>query len=531
MKKIKIATLAILMLFGAVTTTHAEVKSQMPQKVLADNQEKNDIYYEVFVRSFADSNGDGIGDLNGLTKKLDYINDGNKKTQEDLGATAIWLMPIQPSPTYHKYNVSDHRTIDPEYGTMENFQRLLDEAHKRGIKIIMDLAVNHTSMDHPWFKEAQNKDSKYRNYYLWADENTDVTKTGPWGQRVWHKDAHGDYYFGMFGSNLPDLNFDNPEVVEEMNKIGQYWVGKGVDGFRLDAAKHIYQDAENMDDHVKNVKWWVEFQKAIQEVNPAAYMVGEVWDDPEIIAPYYKGMDSMFNFDLSEKIIESVMTGENHDIAVTQAEMAELYKKTSGKDTIDGVFLRNHDDTRVMTAFDGDSAKAKMASSILMTLPGNPFIYYGEEIGMRGAKPDPNIREPFQWGKQPTSEETSWMTLRDNANVPGGSVEEQTSNKYSLLSHYRKMISVRKSSKALMKGQMTPIHSNNKHILAFARTYKNERVVVIHNLSNSKEKVNLATNLKGAKVLFTTSDKKIKTNYNKDKVDIILPAGETVILK
>nr|WP_268794539.1 alpha-amylase family glycosyl hydrolase [Paenibacillus sp. DMB20] len=208
------------------------------------DEQPSDVYYEIFVRSFYDSDGDGIGDLKGVIEKLDYLNDGNSETEDDLGVTGIWLMPVNPSPSYHGYDVTDYRSIHPDYGTIEDFRTLTAEAHKRGIKVIMDLVVNHTSSEHPWFKEAaDDKNSEKRDWYVWAeDQGKEAAGSSAAGSgNPWHE-MNGTHYMGTFWSGMPDLNFDNPKVREEMKDTGKFWLEQGADGFRLDAAKHIYED-------------------------------------------------------------------------------------------------------------------------------------------------------------------------------------------------------------------------------------------------------------------------------------------------
>lgn len=352
------------------------------------------VYYELYVNSFYDSNNDGHGDLNGATQKLDYLNYGNSYTKKDLGVNALWLMPIFPSPSYHKYDTTDFYNVDPQYGTLQDFRHLASEVHKRGMKVILDIALNHTSSQHPWFKAAMtDKNSPYRDYYIWADKNTDLNEKGPWGQQVWYESypGSGDYYYAVFDKAMPDLNYDNPKVRQEVINIGKFWLNQGADGFRLDAAMHIYSGETD-----KNAAWWEEFQKALKQVKPDTYLVGEVWDRPNLIAPYLQGMDSCFNFDLAGKILDAVQSGKDNGLASFENNVLNLYNAYNPQ-AIDAPFLTNHDQERVMSVLNGDVNEAKLAASILFTMPGNPYIYYGEEIVMNGEKPDEFLREPFKW--------------------------------------------------------------------------------------------------------------------------------------
>lgn len=229
-------------------------------------------FHEMFVRAFHDSDGDGIGDLNGITEKLDYI--------RDMGFSGIWLTPIHPSPSYHGYGVTDYYAVHPDFGTMDDFERLVREAHARDIRIILDLVVNHTSSKHPWFLEAsRDPGSPKRDWYVWADEGANTAAAGAIGGRAWHP-APAGHYLGIFWDGMPDLNPDNPEVLEEMLNIARFWLDKGVDGFRLDAAKHLYEnfphEAGNPAVADKNTAWWRAFRAGLDAVKPDVYLVGEV---------------------------------------------------------------------------------------------------------------------------------------------------------------------------------------------------------------------------------------------------------------
>jgi alpha-amylase len=263
------------------------------------------VFYEVFVRSFKDSNGDGIGDFNGLIEKLDYLNDGDPATTTDLGVTGLWLMPIQPSPSYHGYDVTDYYTVNPQYGNMQDFRRLVDEAHQRGMRVTIDLVLNHTSSDNPWFVESQKLDSPYRDWYIWSQNNPGYL--GPWSQNVWYSGDNG-FYYALFWERMPDLNYRNPAVVQEMKKVANFWLGDvGVDGFRLDAAKHIVEEGKVQENTPANHAWWKEFRSAYKADNPQAMTVGEVWSSNDQAAKYVQGdeLDLVFNFDMSSAMLSA----------------------------------------------------------------------------------------------------------------------------------------------------------------------------------------------------------------------------------
>ncbi len=239
------------------------------------------VWYEIFVRSFYDSDGDGIGDFNGLTQKLDYLNDGDPSTDTDLGIGGIWLMPIHPSPSYHGYDVTDYRGINTDYGTMEDFKNFLAAAHERGIKVIIDYVMNHTSTEHPWFQASAAGDSHFRDFYRWEDSNPGYT--GPWGQQVWHQ-RNGDYYYGLFWGGMPDLNYENPAVKDSMFAISDFWIEDiGVDGFRQDAVLYIDEDGSTLKNTPETFQFWQDFTTNLKAANPDAFSVGEAWEPTETV--------------------------------------------------------------------------------------------------------------------------------------------------------------------------------------------------------------------------------------------------------
>lgn len=440
------------------------------------------ITYEIFVQSWADTDGDGIGDFNGVTQSLDYL--------EDLGVEAIWFMPIQPSPSYHKYDVTDYYAVHPDYGTMDDFRRLVDQAHKRDIRIIMDLVVNHSSNHHPWFKEASSStDNPFRDYYVWAERDSiadqiakkQITLDSD-NIRQWHPNGEDkEHYYGFFTGEMPDLNFDNPKVREEIYEIGRFWLEEiGVDGFRLDAAKHIYPDDRPEDNHA----FWKEFRMEMEKVKPDVYLVGEVWGEKEMLAPYYQGLQAVFNFDWWFAMNNLFQGRGVETFAQNHQEARQLYAQFR-PDYIDPVFLGNHDQNRILSVLEGDTARQKLALALLMTSPGAPYLYYGEEIGMLGAKPDPNIREPFLWDlKEKDSLRTTWITPRfstDDTVVP---LALQKADFNSLYHFYRYWIHLRRWQPILAKGGISPILHKHPGLLAFYRDLAGEKLEVYHNFSD-----------------------------------------------
>lgn len=522
---------------AAPETKQPDSKAPATMETAEVDEQPSDVYYEIFVRSFYDSDGDGIGDLQGVIEKLDYLNDGNPETSEDLGVTGIWLMPINPSPSYHGYDVTDYRSIHPDYGTLDDFKTLLAEADKRGIKIIMDLVVNHTSTEHAWFQQAaKDKASATRDWYIWAEDQgrTPSGASAAGSDSPWHE-INGAHYMGTFWGGMPDLNFDHPKVREEMKDIGKFWLELGVDGFRIDAAKHIYEDL--MSDKgeattAKNTAWWQEFRASMNEVNPDAYIVGEIWDNSAaVIAPYLdNAFDSGFNFSLGESIIGAAMNEKDNNLAFTLERIYGLFSQVSGGKFTDAAFLTNHDMNRVMSQLKDDENHAKMAAGILLTMPGNPFIYYGEEIGMKGAKPDEQIREPMIWSNTGSDKgQTTWEPLKHNRGDQVQGVEQQTEDTDSLLSRYRTLIRWRNDMPALNSGTIESFASGNGQVMAYIRRSQDNKALVVHNLSSEEQTVDLAA--KSGESPFQSLSKTTDDRAALDGNGLTLPPYTTVILE
>lgn len=440
------------------------------------------VFYEVFVRSFYDSNGDGIGDLKGLTQKLDYLNDGNPNTNSDLGVTGIWLMPINPSPNYHGYDITNYYGIESDYGTMADFQTFLNEAHKRGIKVIIDMVMNFTSSQHPWFVDAvSSKTSAHRDWYRFSPTNPGYN--GTWGQPVWHSSATG-YYYGVFWDQMPDLNYQNQAVKDEMLKVATYWLKDiGVDGLRCDAVKYLIEEGTILQNTTSTISFWNEFKTHIKSIKPNAMTVAEVWDDTNVVKKYTGGFDYCFEFNLADVMISSVNTGT---ISGLKSHVQNVYNTYTFLQW--GSFLSNHDITRVFTQLGTNVPKSKLASSVLLTLPGIPFIYYGEEIGMTGAKSsgDESLRTPMQWTAVAKSGFTTgnpWLAI--NSNYTANNVATEQSDDNSLYNHYKKLIKLRTQLAPLQKGKYLEVSSSNSNVYGYLREYNGKAVMVVHNFSSS----------------------------------------------
>lgn len=452
------------------------------------------VFYEIFVRSFADSDGDGVGDFRGLTAKLDYLNDGDPATDQDLGVEGIWLMPIFTSPSYHGYDTVDYESIDPEYGTLEDFETFLAEAHRRGIRVIVDLVLNHTSSQHPWFiASASSPDSPKRDWYEWSD--TDPGWTRPWGdpgEPTWHE-KNGAYYYAIFWGGMPDLNFRNPEVREEAKRLALLWLDRGVDGFRLDAARHMIASGpgEGQSGSEETHEYWRELAAAVRAHQPKALLVGENWTDAATIAPYYGSTEivergdelpASFDFPLAGAMVEAAKNGVAAPVIQALADRDALYPDG----VLDATFLTNHDMVRVATELGNDPRKLRSAAALLLTIPGTPFLYYGEELGMANgpvAEGDPAKRTPMPWNGDAGA---GFTTGKAWHGLAGGwqttNVAAETGDESSLLERYRELIRLRGQVPALEKGELTVLETGNPAVLAFTAEAAGSHVLVAHNL-------------------------------------------------
>jgi len=450
------------------------------------------VFYEVFVRSFQDSDKDGIGDLEGLVQRLDYLNDGDPKTTTDLGVDAIWLMPVFQSPSYHGYDVVDYEKIEEDYGTGEDFQRFLDEAHRRGMRVILDLVLNHTSVEHPWFIDsASSPTSKKRAWYVWSDKKLDWGQ--PWNasEPTWHE-KNGAYYYAIFWGGMPDLDYRNPEVRAEARRLAALWLGRGVDGFRLDAIRHLVEDGPGpgQSKSPETHAFLRELGASVRAAKKDAVLVGEVWSTTFDIAEYYgkSGRDELqllFDFPLSEAIAGAVNGGQSGDLVAALGMVKNAYPAAA----VDAPFLANHDQVRLATQLGGDASRLRLAAAILLTMAGTPFLYYGEEIGLANGegKEDEWKRTPMPWDGSARHGFTAGKPW--HAFAPGkATVAGESKDPRSLLARYRALIAARKASPALSRGGIEVVATPGAQgaALAFVRASGDDRVLVVHNLSGEK---------------------------------------------
>ncbi|HEX2621984.1 MAG TPA: alpha-amylase family glycosyl hydrolase [Phototrophicaceae bacterium] len=470
------------------------------------------VFYQIFVRSFYDSDGDGIGDLQGVIQKLDYLNDGDPTTTTDLGVTGIWLMPIMPSPSYHGYDVTDYYDVNPDYGTKADFSELMTEAHKRGIAVIIDLVLNHTSSQHPWFIASQNGDPKYQDYYVWSD--TDPGYKGPDNQTVWYK-KNDRYYYAVFWSEMPDLNYQNAAVTAQMYDVSHFWLqDMGVDGFRLDAVKYFVEDGRAGENTSLNHDWLQAYHAYVHSVKPDALLVGEIWDSANLVLPYTGNeMDIAFAFDLAHGMVQAASFGLPNTLAKALQPMIGQYPPGQY-----ATFLTNHDQDRFFSQLRSRIDYAKLGVYIYLTLPGVPFVYYGEEIGMEGKRTksdtDAERRSPMQWDG---SENAGFTTGTPWFPVNGGfsvfNVETEAADPTSLFNAYRNLIQIRDATPALQYGDFTPVESVSKKVFSFLRQSDGQTVLVVINMDDREvtdyglsADTSALTDISVGQLLFTSGD-------------------------
>lgn len=493
MSKLNYKKIFIILIITLVIIFMNGCKKKNSEPTIEEANPYNDVYYELFVRSFADSNNDGIGDFNGIISKLDYL--------KNLGITGLWLMPINPSNTYHGYDVTDYYNVNSDYGTLDDFKNLCTKAEEKGIKILIDMVINHTSSEHEWFKKALAGDATYQDYYVFTTLPTNGI-TGSWGQNIWHT-KNGKKYCGYFSDTMPDLNYFNEKVKEEVIKIGKFWIDQGVDGFRLDAAQHFYGDNEYLGisyDYFYNIQYLKKYVTALQEYDPDFYVTGEInLTSENIVKDYFRGIESPLDFPIASKVTNGASSNGNAYYVRNIIKIYDAYRAVK-PNFISAPFLRNHDEDRLATEYNNDLNKLKLIAEMLMVLPGSPIIYYGEEIGMFGSKSngellngtaiwDETRRLPLNFGDSYTTtwfSDPSFEDVVKNKNL--ASVKVQLQDDDSLLHTYQRIINVRNNNIALKYGNnIVAYENNNTQLQGFYREYtylnQHQKLLIIHNLS------------------------------------------------
>lgn len=501
-------------------TAEPDGTDSIPLNIIDDNYRT---YYELFVYSFYDSDGDGIGDLKGLISKLDYINDGDDTTDTDLGCNGIWLMPVNPSPTYHKYDVMDYYDIDSAYGTLDDFKEFLAACDERGIKVIMDLVLNHSSSKHPWFQEACTyikglgdaepdvEECPYFDYYHFSREQSSGYAKVPGTD--W-------YYEAQFWSEMPDLNLDCEALRAEIEEITKYWLDMGVGGFRLDAVKEYYTDGQQ--ENIDFLRWLTDVVKAQKE---DAYLVGEAWLNISEYSKYYaSGMDSLFNFAFAgaEGVIAKVMNGTSAEkYGDTCASLQETFGQYN-ENYIDAPFYTNHDMARSAGYYVGENSenRVKMAGAMNMFMSGSAFLYYGEELGMKGSGKDENKRAPMYWSKDTGMEGMcSGPADMDAFEMKYDSLEEQQADNNSIYHFYKKAIKVRNQNPEIARGTVEYLkEASEDKACVLRKTYEGSEMLLVFatgaealevDLSSVTVNGNAVGDISQVRAMLTTGDEPI----------------------
>jgi maltose alpha-D-glucosyltransferase/alpha-amylase len=492
---------------------------------------KDAVIYQLHVRTFCDSNADGIGDFAGLTQRLDYL--------QELGITAIWLLPFYPSPLRDDgYDIADYVSVHPSYGSLEDFKAFLAAAHSHGIRIITELVLNHTSDQHPWFQEARSsRDNPKRDWYVWSDTDTGYagvgiifvdTETSNW---AWDPISKS-YYWHRFFSHQPDLNFDNPAVLEALWKVMEFWLNLGVDGFRFDAVPYLVEregtPCENLPETHAIIR---EFRKRLDRTFPGRMLLAEANNWPVNVRAYFGNGDEFhaaFHFPLMPRMFMSVKLEDRKPII-------DVLEQTPGiPNTCQWfIFLRNHDELtlemvtdierdymydeyavdktmrinrgirrRLAPMMDNDRRRIELLNGLLMSMPGTPVVYYGDEIGMGDNiyLGDRNgVRTPMQWngdknaGFSTADPERLYAPVISNAiyGFQAINIDSQKRAGHSLLSWMKALIRLRNSFHVFGRGSIQFLKPSNHRVLAYVRQFGEETVLVVNNLSNSAQAVEL----------------------------------------
>lgn len=510
-------------------TNNTEI-SQLNTKQQASPWWESAIFYQIWPRSFYDSDADGHGDFNGMTQKLPYL--------QELGVNALWLTPMFEAPSYHGYDFTEFYQVENDYGSMAEFEAFIKAADDKGMKVILDLVINHISSNHEWFQRSAKQQAPYTDYFIWRD---DMPKAGSgWGHAwsnndqpdaVWHwNETRQQYYYGAFGASQPDLNLRHPDVVAEMEKMAKFWLDKGVAGFRLDAVRFAMEGgADAQADTDETIAYWQHFNQYVKSVDPEAYLVGEAWADIPVAAKYFgegKGLDQGFDFEVGYKILGLLkpdVSGEaqfgtmqsNQQVNTVDANVLKqnLQQRIDSTAPLDffAPFLTNHDQERVAYQLAEHDDKAKLAAAMLFSSPGTPYIYYGEEIGLTqgGTGHDVYKRAPMQWDNSNqagfTQAQTSWVEqaelfgdnytqwwpefLAQQINAADRNVKTQQAQSDSLWRIYQHLITLKKQRPELgIKGSYELTQHNNG-LVEITRELNGSKSMFILNLTANPQSI------------------------------------------
>ena len=477
---------ALLFGLAACAAQPGKPAEEEPESMVDPVNDNFRTFYQIFVGSFSDGNNDGIGDLRGVINRFDYLNDGDINSGNSLGVQGIWLSPIFSSPSYHKYDATDYYQIDWRFGTEEDLKELIRLCKERNVKLILDLVINHTSSQHEWFlqfKQARmdgDTENPYYDYYSCVKGNEKV------GGTTYQKIAGVDcWYECNFSGDMPELNFDNPEVKEAALAIAKYYLDLGVDGFRFDAVKYIYYG-----DTARSVDFWEWYMEQLRGYKPDIYCVGECWSGESEIMEYYSAMNC-FNFAMAQAEGVAATAAKGKSIS-TYLNYVTSYQQKVLEQNPDGMvmpFLSNHDMDRIAGAFVTEN-NMRMAANLYLLCPGSPMIYYGEEIGLRGSRgsesTDANRRLAMLWGDDDLIRDPVGSTYPAKNQIQT-TVADQTADENSLYNYYCKLIAIRHKYTAIARGQYTTLDCGSKNFGGFRIEYAGETLGLFHN--NSTEEI------------------------------------------
>lgn len=526
-------------LFGLVACNPASdepVTPPEPHVPVADTTDDNyRVFYEIFVGSFSDSNGDGTGDIRGIINRFDYLNDGDIADSDSLGVQGIWLTPIYLSNTYHKYDAINYYTIDPKFGTMEDLEELIALCHERNVKLILDLPINHTALSNSWFQQfAQahkvgDVENQYYDYYVYGTINDFVGK-----KYNSIPGCTGEYYECNFDSGMPELNFDNPEVRQAVLDVAKFYLDKGIDGFRFDAIKYIYYGETQ-----KSVDFWKWYMGELTAYKEDIYCVGECWSADAETLRYVEALNC-FNFQLASSGVEGYIarTAKGGNVA-TYTNYLQNYQASVLESNPNGMvmsFLSNHDNDRIAGALTLSSGTMYIGANLNILTPGSPFIYYGEEIGLKGSRgssnTDANRRLAMLWGDDDTVKNPYGSTYASKYQT-NGTVVDHLSNPTSLLQHYEKLINVRTKYPEIARGTYTALTYSTSKFGGFKVEYNGSVIGIFHNVSTEPITIDLASATQGG-VNFTILLETLGFGFNGATLNgttLTIPALSSVIVK
>ena len=451
------------------------------------------VFYEIFVGSFSDSDGDGVGDLKGILNRMDYLNDGDPASGLSLGVEGLWLSPIFKSQSYHKYDVNDYYEIDPAFGGMEDLKALIEACHSRGVKLILDLPINHTGPLNQWFgsftrahREGDTA-SEWYDFYCWYHEG----ESAPAGRRFEPLSGTNDYYECNFSGDMPELNFDSPAVRQAVLDVAKFYLDLGVDGFRFDAAKYIY-----FGENARSAEFWQWYLGELRAVAPELYAVAEVWDSDGVTDVYYPALNC-FNFTISQTnglIAETAKKG-NVNVYTSYVDHYLDEVHALNPEAMIVPFIANHDTDRAAGYLTVASWQMQMAANLYILSSGSPFLYYGEELGMRGsrggANTDANRRLAMLWGDGDTVRDPQGADY-DPANQTDATVEALKGDGNSILSYYKKLLMIRKANPEIARGDYTALNVTDSKVGGFVASWNGSSVCVLHNTTLSAKTVDLS---------------------------------------